>query len=83
MNYEQRIFDLEETIKTKVSIDEFKTIVAESISEAMTSNQMYKDPNGDKNESNPEIMETLMMEVNERKIREGNIIFFGMPEFNI
>ena len=83
MNYEQRICDLEEAMKTKVSIAEVKKIVAESISEAMTSNQMHKDPNGDKNESNPEIMETLMMEVNERKNREGNIIFFGVPEINM
>ena len=80
LNYEQRICELEEEIKKKCDRDEVVRIVEDSIARAANAKSSQPE---DRNDSNPEIVESLMSEVNERKIRENNVVMFGLPEINM
>ena len=76
LNYEQRIIALEEAIKTKCSKEEVKKLISESLSS-------HNNSENDARETNPEVLESVMTEVNERKQREGNVVFFGLTESKI
>ena len=75
LNYEQRIIALEEAIKTKCSIEEVKQLISESLSHNNNETEVQ--------ETKPEVLESVLSEVNERKQREGNIVLFGLAESKI
>ena len=80
LNYEQRICELEEEIKKKCDRDEVVRIVEESIAKATSTKANQPE---EINDSNPEIMDSLISEVNERKVRENHVVLFGLPEINM
>lgn len=80
LNYEQRICALEEEIKEKCDRKEVEKIVEEAVAKAIGSKSKQSE---ERNDSNPEMMESLISEVNERKTRESNVVLFGLPEINI
>ena len=80
LNYEQRICALEEEIKNKCSKEDVQKIVSETLKEIMKNRPPAEID--ETRETNPGMVESLITEVNERKTRENNIVFFGISEIN-
>ena len=81
MNYESRISRLEDDIKDKCSEGRVREIVREEISYSEGSGEISDNVGQVKNTTKqPETVETVLSELNERKARENNIVVHGIPE---
>ena len=78
LNYEQRILDLEDSMKQKCDEKKVREIVKEEMKKNTASGGTVEGATSTKPEN--EIMSSVMTEVNERKNRENNIVIFGLEE---
>ena len=80
LNYESRISRLEDDIKDKCSEGRVREIVREEINLGESNGEINDNVSQVKNAKQPETVESVLSEINERKARENNIAVHGIQE---
>ena len=80
-NYEYRISKLESEIEGKCNVTDVRNIIKEELDKNTSTTDTASLPMGTSgNGKQPETVNNVLSEINERKLRESNIVIHGMAE---